>query len=216
MSRTLILYSTSTLVAMSAAVRAGPVTTFTDLEPFLEAAGDVHEIDFETLPDGSPSRDAVQITREFNYTDQGVDFFSHVPELFISGSPISAFNLIAGQQGSGGPRNWIIAELVVPATAVGVLFPGSTSLSVFDGQGELIAGGVFGFGGQHQFGGFVPDVPIASVVVDGGIEVQSIHSFLFTPIPEPTTLLLVGCGAAILLRRRLFVRQANARGILAR
>ncbi len=194
------------VILLAATARAGPVTVFTDLDAFLEAAGDVQEIDFETLPDGSPSFSGALITPEFNYTDQGVFFSSAAPILQIAGNPISGFNLRAGTNESGGPRNWIIAELVVPATTVGVLFPGSTSLSVFDGQGELMAGGVFGFGGQHQFGGFVSDVPIAFVVVDGGIEVQSIQSFLFTPIPEPATLLLLASGSVILFRRRLFVR----------
>ena len=145
--------------------------------------------------------DAVQITPEFNYTDQGVDFFSHVPELFITGSAISGFSLKAGQQGSGGPRNWIIAELLTPAAAVGVLFPGGTNISIFDVSGALIATELFGGNGPN-FGGFLSDVPIGSVITDAGIETEIIDSFLFTPIPDPATLVLLAIGGAIMLRRR--------------
>ena len=56
------------LLVCAVAVRAGPVTTFTDLDSFLEAAGDVREIDFETLPDGTPSTSGTLITPDFNYT----------------------------------------------------------------------------------------------------------------------------------------------------
>jgi len=49
-------------------VHAGFVT-FTDLNTFLATAGNVNEIDFETLPDGSTSVVFAEITPEFNYTD---------------------------------------------------------------------------------------------------------------------------------------------------
>ncbi len=188
--------------------RAGPVTVFTDLVAFLEAAGDVQEIDFETLPDGSPSFSNAEITPDFNYTDQGVEFFSPEPWLFTTGNPVTGFNLKAGNiHGSGGPRNWIIADLVEPALAVGILFSGSTRLSIFGAADhKLIATGDFGGGGLGLFAGFVSETPIGFATVDGGIEVESINSFLFVPIPEPATFLLLASGSVILFRRRLFVR----------
>ena len=83
----------STVVGVSLAGNASAdVVTFTDLDAFLEAAGDVQEIDFETLPDGTPSVRFTPITLEFNYTDQGVTFSSPLPTLQINmlggGTPI--------------------------------------------------------------------------------------------------------------------------------
>ena len=185
-------------LGLPGAVRAGFVT-YTDVDEFLAAAGNVQEIDFETLPDGSPSFSGALITPEFNYTNQGVEFFSQSPILQIAGNPISGFGLRAGPDQSEGPRNWIIAELLTPATAIGVLFGGETSVAIFDGDGGLIALEEFGFGGLDQFAGFVSDVPIATVVIDDGIKRQSIQSFLFTPVPDPATLLLLGAGSVLLL-----------------
>ncbi len=208
MSPRRIMLSAVGILCVCITVRAGPVTVFTDLDAFLEAAGDVREIDFETLPDGSPSFSNAEITPEFNYTDQGAEFFSPAPWLFTTGHPETGFNLKAGNiHGSGGPRNWIIAELVEPALAVGILFPGSTRLTIFGAADqELIATGDFGGGGLGRFAGFVSEIPIGFATVDRGIEAESIESFLFVPVPEPATLLLVASGSVILLRRRLFVR----------
>ena len=60
-------------LGLPGAVRAGFVT-YTDVDEFRAAAGNVQEIDFELLPDGSPSVDGTLITPDFNYTDQGVTF----------------------------------------------------------------------------------------------------------------------------------------------
>jgi hypothetical protein len=197
------MFGVIVLLAMaSSPARAGPVTTFTDIEAFLAAAGDVQEIDFETLPDGSPSFSGALITPEFNYTNQGVEFFPHSPILQIVGNPISGFGLSAGVDGSGGPRNWMIAELVTPATAIGVFFPGHTSVSILDESGALLALEEFGYGEMEPFAGFLSDVPIGSMIVDRGIELQTIHSFLFAPIPDPTTLVLLGTGGVFILGRR--------------
>ncbi len=188
------------LLLFATQARAGFVT-YTDVNKFRAAAGNVNEIDFELLPDGSPSFSGALITPEFNYTNQGVDFFSHNPILQIAGNPDSGFNLRAGLNQSDA-RNWIIAELLTPATAIGLFFPGHTSVSIFDEAGALIALEEFGFGELDPFAGFVSDVPIGSVIVDRGIELQSIESFLFTPIPDPGTLLLLGAGAVGVFARR--------------
>ena len=211
MSLRRIMLSAVGILCLSITARAGPVTTFTDLDAFLEAAGDVREIDFETLPDGSPSFPNAEITPDFNYTDQGVEFFSPEPWLYTAGNPVSGFNLTAGNiHGSGGPRNWIIAEPVLPATAVGIVFPGGTVFSVFDTTGELIVRQAFGDGGLGLFAGFVSEIPIGFATVDRGIEGESIESFLFLPIPDPVTLVLVALGALVLPRRRRSVGRHEA------
>lgn len=186
----------------SVASHAG-IVTYTDYNAFLAAAGDVHVIDFETLPDGSPSVVFAEITPEFNYTDQGVDFFSHEPMLSIGGNNMSGFNLIAAQRESGGPRNWIIAELLEPATAIGVLFPGSTTIEILNVSGSFLGDWVWGGSGQFFFG-VISDDPIGTVIIDRGIEVEVIESFYFSPIPEPATIILLTVGAVVVVRRRKY------------
>jgi hypothetical protein len=184
-------------------VRAGPVTTFTDLEAFLAAAGDVQEIDFETLPDGTPSVANTLITPEFNYTDQGVTFSSPFPVLRIGNPHRGLFDLEVFHQDSNA-RNWIIADFVTPAFAVGIVFPGGTTLSAFDADEQLIVSVSGSHSGAGWFLGVVSDVPIASITQDRGSSYDIMQSFLFTPVPEPGTLLLFAVGLGALMRRRRF------------
>jgi len=129
-----------------------------------------------------------------------VDFFSHNPDLFIGGNNIGGgFHLTARQRESGGPRNWIIAELLEPATAIGVLFPGSTTIEILNVSGFFLGDWVWGGSGQFFFG-VISDDPIGTVIIDRGIEVEVIESFYFSPVPEPATLLLLGMGTLVLLR----------------
>ncbi len=203
MSLRRIMLSAVGVLCLSITVRAGPVTTFTDIDAFLEAAGDVREIDFETLPDGTPSVRGTLITPEFNYTDQGVTFSSPYPVLVIT-APIegSGFPLSALFEGGSG-RNWIIADFVPSALAVGIVFPGTTTLSTFDADEQLIVGVSGGGSGAGWFLGIVSDVPIARVIGDrGGLSGEAWESFLFTPVPEPSTIVLVVIGAASVMRRR--------------
>ena len=59
---------------LSAVVHGSPLIFIDDYEGFVEAAGgEVQVIDFETLPDGSPSYAGAEITSEFNYTHPGGD-----------------------------------------------------------------------------------------------------------------------------------------------
>ena len=197
MTRTRVLLALILCVCAVSSARAG-IVTFTDLDAFLAAAGDVHEIDFETLPDGSPSVGGTYLTPEFNYTDQGVTF----------SSPNDAPALVGGEGNFilqvGGPseqRNWIIMDFVTPAFAVGVVYPGITELSVFDANGDLIGSALDTGPGADRFLGFLSDTPIARAMADSGTSTEVIDSFLFTPVPEPTTALLVAVGAAALLRR---------------
>jgi len=190
--------------AVATAGRAeGGIAVFTDRNEFLAAVPRVREIDFETLPDGSPSVFETLITPDFNYTSEGVTFSSPEPFLAITGNAESGFNLRAGLFGSGGPRNWIIADLVEPAFAVGVLYPGGTILSAFEvGSGTLITQQLFAEGGDNRFGGIVSDRPIGSVILDRGLEVHAINSFFFSPIPEPASGVLLVLGALMLIRER--------------
>jgi hypothetical protein len=187
-----------TVWAGGSAASAGPVQTFTDLDQFLAAAGDVREIDFETLPDGSASYYGAQITPEFNYTKEGVNFSAQVPPLRITGNPIGGFDLCAGPPGSEGPPNWIVADLVEPATAVGILFPGVTRLWVYNTRGELTGSWTWGGGGDYFLGAISPTDAIAQVVVNRGSERQYLESFYFTPVPEPATGLLLSAVALLL------------------
>jgi hypothetical protein len=192
------------IVALGAEfAQAGPILFINDYEGFVEAAGDVQTIDFETLPDWSPSYSGALITPEFNYTDQGVTFFSQAPRLEIVGNSEGGFGLCACPEQSSDPtRNWIIAELVQPAWAVGYFFPGTSMLSAYDATGNFIAGASFTGGGNGFFLGVVSDVPIASATADRGWNSEMIESFLFTPVPEPATLILLTLGAVTVIRRR--------------
>ncbi len=186
-------------LTLSATARAGFVT-YTDVDEFRAAAGNVHEINFELLPDGSPSVDGTLITPDFNYTDQGVTFSSPFPRLSVEGSP--GFFVLDSQLADSSGRNWLIADLVTPATAVGIFFPGHTTLSVFDSDDLLIGDASLVGTGGGNFLGIVSDIPIARAIEDRGASGESMESFLFAPIPEPTTLLLLGAGAVGVLARR--------------
>jgi len=189
------------IVALGAgAAWADPILFVNDYEGFVEAAGDVQTIDFETLPDGSPSIPGTEITPDFNYTDQGVAFSPAVPRLWILGSP-GGFYLDADSYPSF-ERNWMIADLVIPAWAVGIFFPSSTSLSVFDENDALIASASYQGGGSGKFLGIVSDLPIVSAIGDKGSSSQVFESFVFAPIPEPTTVMLLTLGAVMVIRRR--------------
>ena len=192
------------IVAMAAVfAQADPILFVNDYEGFVEAAGDVQTIDFETLPDGSPSEFGVEITPEFNYTDQGVTFFSQAPRLMIVGSEETGFDLGAYPEQSNDPtRNWIIAEPVEPALALGYFFGGHSTLSAFDSEGALIETVTFAAGGPGLFLGIVVDSEIAWATADDGDNTASIDSFLFTPISEPATLILLTLGAVMVIRRR--------------
>ncbi len=188
-------------------VRAGPVTTFTDLEAFLAAAGDVQEIDFETLPDGTPSFTNALITPDFNYTEQGVTFSSPFPVLRIANPHRGLFDLEARYPDSSA-RNWIIADFVTPAFAVGIVFPGGTTLSAFDADEQLIASISGGGSGAGWFLGMVSDVPITTGIGDRGTSGEIWQSVFFTPVPEPGTLVLFAVGIAALMRRTGFSHKA--------
>ncbi len=187
------------LVSLAGGSALGGTVVYTDLDLFRAAAGDVRVIDFETLPDGSPSpADAtVEITSEFNYTSLGVTFSSLAPRLIIGGHPESGFGLCACPPVSSDPsRNWIIAGLDPPVFTVGVEFAGNMSLSISGPNGQFLGAATWGGTGDDFFLGLVSDLPIYSAVVDRGASANSagIGAFYYSPIPEPTTLLLLVLG----------------------
>ena len=186
-------------LSLTGLARAGVIPFINDYEGFLEAAGDVQVIDFETLPDGSASYHRAPITPEFSYTEEGVTFSSPFPELLIL--DIGDFGLAAANPQTS-ERNWIIAEFLTPATALGIFFPGGTTLSVFDAEESLLGSATFGGSGSGFFIGVISDVPIASAIGDRGSDADVWHSVHFTPVPEPVTLALLSVGGVTLLRRR--------------
>jgi hypothetical protein len=182
-------------------VSAGPVTFLNDYEGFLNAAGQVRVIDFNTLPDGSPSHVGVLITPEFNYTSQEVTFSAPVGDLYIAGNPISGFELIADAYYEQEPT-WITADLAPNGLAVGVFFVGGLELSAYDQYEQLIATAHFGDAGGPWFVGIVSDEPIARAIADKDNVYSLILDFSFTPVPEPATVLLLLIGSVALARRR--------------
>ena len=192
-----------TVLAMPAMTNAGVISFIDDYDGFVAAAGAVQTIGFEILPDGSPAIAGTEITPEFNYTDWGVNFSSPVPSLRFEGNAISGYG-IAADSYPADQRNWIIADFVAPATAVGVFYPTSYyTVSILDAQQSLLATeSHFGVGDPYLFLGFVSDVPIGSIIVDSGWTRTFLESFHFTPIPEPATLALLAIGATAVIGRR--------------
>src|SRR5262245_5892618 len=64
-----------------------------DYAGFVAAAGPLSTIDFETLPDGTPSIAGMQITDSFNYDLQGAHFTSPLSVPRITGSQTNGFKL---------------------------------------------------------------------------------------------------------------------------
>ena len=165
-------------------------------------------IDFETLPDGSPSWVPAEITREFNYTRLGVTFLpQRDPGLFIYGNEVTGFHLAADSYPSF-ERNWIIADLVTPASAVGVRYVFHGILSAYAADGTLLATVEYTWPGTH-FLGIVSDTPIAYATIDGESYYASADEFVFSSVPEPGSGLGFIMSAFVVLARdrRRAVRQ---------
>jgi hypothetical protein len=182
-----------TFLLASAGVRAG-VVTYHDIDAFREAAGDLVEIDFDTLPDGSPSPDftTVDLTPEFNYTDWGVTFSSPVPRLYIVGSTGHALVAISNKSSI---RNWIEADFEPPVYALGVMT--LAPVAIFGLDNSFL--GEFGSAG---FIGMISEEPIDLAVIDTNDDGVNVSGFLFRPVPEPASLLLLIAGAFAVARRR--------------
>ena len=189
---------------LTTAVHGSAVTFIDDYEGFVEAAPtEVHSIDFETLPDGSPSYAGAVITPEFNYTHLGATFLPHRdPGMYIYGNS-SGHQLYADSYPSF-DRNWIIAELVEPASAVGTWFASDCILSVFDSNGEFLLEVAHGGGGM-RFIGIVSDIPIAYATMDQAFYAAWSYEFLFASVPDASSgagMLLLSTIALLRRRRR--------------
>ena len=207
-----VLIGMVAVFACGAGVARGGVISFVnDYEGWLEAAGGVaQEIDFETLPDGSPSQTGTPITEDFNYTGQGVTFSRTPPEvegfLFIGGNPIGGFDLGVEAVAIGAG---IISDLVEPAYASGVFFGGFSTFSIFDAQGNLLGEESAGGHPGDEFVGFVSDEPIEFTLNTDGGTAEVINSYLFVPVPEPGTVVLLGLASGALCCPRRLRKEAS-------
>jgi len=183
------------------------LTFIDDYEGFVEAAPtEVRSIDFETLPDGSPSYAGAVITPEFNYTHLGATFLPHRdPGLYIYGSSVGGFVLTADSYPSF-DRNWIMAELVEPASAVGTYFLSDCVLSAYGEGGELI-GTVGYYSPGFHFLGIVSDTPIVYATIDQEYYAAWSDEFVFAGVPEPSA----GLGLLVISALGLVWRKMPAR-----
>jgi len=186
-------------------VHADVVTFENDYDGFVEAAGPLSVIDFETLPDGSPSMSGVELTDDFNYDTQGIHFDAPLSNPYIAGNAETGFGLVTTENVED---TWIIGDFITPGQAIGGFFPGSTELCAFDAKDqELACVSASTAPGIPGFVGIVSDVPIHGFTFGSGTSTEGIHSVEFSPIPEPGALVLIGSSAFLLLRRG--ARQRN-------
>jgi len=215
MSLTRLLAAGVLCLLLCTAADGSALTFIDDYEGFVEAAPtEVQVIDFETLPDGSPSYPSAVITPEFNYTHLGATFLPHHdPGLYIHGNSMSGFRLTAESYPSS-ERNWINADFVAPASAVGTYFVSISTLSAYGTGGDLIATITHWYSGLH-FIGIVSDTPIAYATVDVGTSFAFSEEFVFANVPEPSSGLglLIITAFALARRRRCAARQSAKCGV---
>jgi len=166
-------------------------------------------LDFETLPNGQPSVSGTQITPSFNYTELGVTFSAPAGTPIIGG-PASNHDLRVFAP-SPTQHTWLQAELAHPSFGVGIYFNGTTTLTAFGLSDNFIASQSYGASGGPWFIGIYSEIPIGYMTADRGSDLAIINDFVFSLIPEPTSVfLLMGGTVAGLAKRRGRIRASHA------
>ena len=205
--RAFAFFTGATLLTAGAAA-ASPITYVNNHAAWAADVGATTVIDFELLPDGSPSYAGHPITLADNYTAHGATFTAPADDIITAGNTISGFGLLSGIALFS--QTSIKAQLVTPSSGVGVFFPGGTALTAYAADNTPIATVAFSGSGSGFFLGIVSeDVPISYAIVDSSEVFEVIESFHFgtsgstvAAVPEPATLFLTGMGALALTRRR--------------
>lgn len=167
---------------------------------FIIPGDSISLIDFETLPNGSPSFGGANITPAFNYVLQGALFASPFPSLKVVGNAQIGYSLEAFTT-SPIAHNWITAQLTHPEHGIGIRTIGHTMLSAYDSEGTLITS-VFYSSGISYFLGIRSNTPITRVVIDDFTNSIAIDDFtmIHIPVPEPGSIVLLLLAVPIVFR----------------
>lgn len=208
------LYTAAATIASLAEMRAHasscdltqvPYCTWAWSDAGFWSAGDTGAlINFQTLPNGSPSFGGANITPAFNYVLQGALFTSPFPSLKVVGNAQLGYALEAYTSNILA-HNSITAQLTSPERGVGVWVIGHTTLSAYDAQGTLLTSVSYDDpNGIEYFLGIKSSTPIARVVIDRGTNIATLDDFtmIHIPVPEPASATLLLLAVPILLRRR--------------
>lgn len=188
------------LLALPSAALGQVHSYVNDYAGFLDVTGEAAVIDFETLPNGSPSIVGTPITASFNYDGQGAHFTGMDTVPIISGNPVAGYGLRAGVENSW-ERTWVIADLMAATNAVGVFVPVGTRLCAFAADGLQLGCVAYFAPLEIPFIGLVAEQRIAQVVINRGGPSQTLLSFHYSRVPEPTCVALL-CVFVATRRRR--------------
>jgi len=174
------------VLVVSTAVASADVLTFeNDYAGFVEAAGPLSVIDFETDPNGEPTDGGDELTETFNYDSQGIHFSAGYPNppfpypILSGGDPYELTVLAPPFE-----HTWIIGEFTTPALAIGGFFPGITAICAFDEDSVELGCAAYNKGGSGNFVGIVSDVPIYGFTFDDGDNGETIESVGVPSLPR--------------------------------
>ncbi len=169
----------------TAIARGETVSYINDFPAWQAAVGDYESIDFETMPDGSDSIAGTEITPEFNYTDQHVTYSvlcegdCEEYSLIIAGNPVGGFSVRAMGDFFSSDVVTIRADLDNAYAAVGVFFPGGTTVSAYNESDELLGTATYSSGGEGFFIGFTTDEPIAYTLQTRNYDAEDCSEYVF-------------------------------------